>query len=646
MCGLVGLFDSRSTRPVDVALLKRMNESQTHRGPDGGGLHMAPGIGLGHRRLAIIDVAGGHQPLFNEDRSVVVVFNGEIYNFGDLVPLLEAEGHRFRTRSDTEVIVHAWEQWGPECLSRFRGMFALALWDSRAETLFLARDRLGKKPLHYACLPDGMMVFGSELKSVMTHPAVPRDLSPLAIEDYLAYGYVPDPRTIYGAVHKLPPGHRLMWRRGGTMRVERYWDLKMGSPTLFNLGNAAGELAERLATATRLRMISDVPLGAFLSGGVDSSAVVAMMAGLSTSPVKTFCMAFGDRDHDESAHAERVATRYNTDHRSRLTNPDDIGLLPRLASIYDEPFGDSSAMPTWQVCALARSRVTVALSGDGGDEVFGGYRRYALHCGMERVRRMMPWAWRHMLFGALGRIYPKMDWAPRGLRAKTSLLELGLSSAEGYGAAVSVIDRATRHTLYSPAFRQRLRGYDAAQVVSQHMNAAQTDDPLQKIQYADIKTWLPGGILVKVDRASMDNSLEVRAPLLDHTLLEWSTQLAPELKLKGWNGKRVLKQALYPLVDHDLLDRPKQGFSMPLRRWFHGPLAGRLRQLAAGPILRASGIFDPAAIDTLVRQHLSGLRDHSAALWLLLMLEAFLAMEGVNFPRDSGKVQAPEENQT
>ncbi|MBI5164563.1 MAG: amidotransferase 1, exosortase A system-associated [Magnetospirillum sp.] len=624
MCGIVGLFDSRGRRPLDGALLQRMNETQVHRGPDGGGLHLAPGIGLGHRRLAIIDPAGGHQPLFNEDGRVAVVFNGEIYNFRPLVAELEAAGHVFATRSDTEVIVHAWEQWGADCVARFAGMFAFALWDEGRETLFLARDRLGKKPLYTALLGDGVLVFGSELKAVTAHPAVSRDLDPQAVADFFAYGYVPDPRSIHAGVRKLPPAHRLVWRRGEAMRLERYWRLAAASPDLHRLDDAAEDLEHRLREATRHRLIADVPLGAFLSGGVDSSAVVATMAALAAEPVKTFSIGFAEASHDESDYARRVAARWGTDHHCRGVSPDDFALLDRLATIYDEPFGDSSAMPTFRVCALARERVTVALSGDGGDELFAGYRRYAFHAAVERGRRLLPDSWRRPLFGTLGRVYPKLDWAPRWLRAKTSFAELAADTAAGYFAVVAVTGETMRQRLFAPALHRALAGYDPCQAVRTAMAQCDSDDPLLQVQAADLATWLPGGILVKVDRASMANSLEVRAPLLDHTLLEWSTRLAPRLKLDGLAGKRVLKRAMERHVDADILYRPKRGFSMPLARWFRGPLAGRLAAMAEGPVLAGSGLFEPAAIRELVDRHRSGRSDHSAVLWLLLMFEAFL----------------------
>lgn len=632
MCGLVGIFDTQGQRAIDARLLRRMNDAQSHRGPDGEGVHLGPGIGLGHRRLAVIDVGGGHQPLYNEDGSVVVVFNGEIYNFRPLVRELEQAGHTFRSRSDTEVILHAWEQWGPDSVERLAGMFAFALWDEGRQTLLLARDRLGKKPLHTAMLPDGMLLFGSELKTLTAHPAVARDLDPLAVEDYFAYGYVPDPRSIYKAVRKLPPAHRLVWRRGGAMSVERYWRLRTGAPVIRDMDAAAAETVERLREATGQRLVADVPLGAFLSGGVDSSAVVATMAGLAGGPVKTFSIAFDDREYDESSFADAMARRYRTDHRRREVSPDDFTLLDRLASIYDEPFGDSSAMPTLRLCALAREGVTVALSGDGGDELFGGYRRYALHAAVERARRLLPAGLRRPLFGALGRAWPKMDWAPRPLRAKTSLQEMAMDSAAGYFAAVAVMDDAARYRLFAPELRRALQGHHPGEAVRAAMAEADSDDSLALAQAADLATWLPGGILVKVDRASMAHGLEVRAPLLDHTLLEWSTCLAPSLKLSAGEGKRVLKRAMEPFVDPALLYRRKRGFSMPLRRWFRGPLAGRLRGMTEGRGLGDCGLFEPATLRRLVDQHLSGSSDHSGALWLLLMFEAFLRKEGTPLP--------------
>ena len=625
MCGFVGMFDGRGRRDIDQGLLRRMNDRIAHRGPDGDGLHVGPGIGLGHRRLAIIDVGGGHQPMYNENGRVAVVFNGEIYNFQGLVRELEALGHVFKSHCDTEVIVHAWEQWGADSVTRFQGMFAFALWDEDQDTLFIARDHLGKKPLYWCLQNDGLLVFASELKSLMACPGVPRDLDPLAVEDYFAYGYIPDPRSIYRAVHKLPAAHRLQWRRGDVRpTIDAFWDLRLQLQPAQSMDAVAEELVARLTEATRMRLISDVPLGAFLSGGVDSSAVVAVMAGLSADPAKTFSIAFNDPVYDESDYARRIASRYHTDHHVRQVDPDDFDLLGRLASIYDEPFGDSSAMPTFRVCQLARETVTVALSGDGGDEVFAGYRRYPMHCRAEQVRRRLPLALRRPLFGLLGKYYPKADWAPRWMRAKTTLQELACNSAQAYFRVVSTLNDEYRGRLFTDGFRRQLQGYTAAEVLKTHMAGADTDDVLSMVQYADFKTWLPGDILVKVDRASMANSLEVRAPLLDYRMAEWGVNLHPSVKLAGMQGKVALKKAVEPLVDADLLYRPKQGFSMPLARWFRGPLAARVRAMAGSEKLAATGYFDMPHLRNIAEQHISGRADHSVGIWLLLMFEAFL----------------------
>lgn len=627
MCGFVGIFDSNERRPVDTALLRRMNDAIAHRGPDGDGEYVAPGIGLGHRRLAIIDVGGGQQPLFNEDGTVVVVFNGEIYNFADIKKELEARGHLFRTHCDTEVIVHGWEEWGADCVRRFRGMFAFALWDQTQQTLFLARDRLGKKPLHYARLANGQVIFGSELKALVQHPALSRALDPAAIEEYFAYGYVPDPRSIYRDVAKLAPAHHLVWRRGGSPKISRYWELEFGqradSPR--TEGEAQDALVDHLREAVRLRLISEVPLGAFLSGGVDSSAVVALMAGLTEGPVGTYSIGFGDRAFDESAYARQLAERYATDHHTRQVDPDSFDLVERLSAIYDEPFGDSSAMPTYRVCGLAREHVTVALSGDGGDEVFAGYRRYLWQKREQQARALLPAGLRRALFGTLGALYPKLDWAPQFLRAKTTFQELALDGVEGYFIAVSVANDAMRGRLFSDRLRSELNGHRAIDVLRGHMAAANTDCPVSQVQYADIMTYLPGDILTKVDRASMAHSLEVRVPFLDHVFVEWAATLPAAMKIRGQERKHVLKRAMEPYVPAELLYRPKQGFSIPLASWFRGPLAERLRAVGDSELLGDTGNFDRAAIRGLIADHQSGARDHSAVLWVLLMFESFLA---------------------
>jgi asparagine synthase (glutamine-hydrolysing) len=625
MCGIAGIFDTRQRREVDRNLAQRMNDALAHRGPDGDGLHFEPGLALCHRRLAIIDVATGQQPLYNEDGSVVVVYNGEIYNYQSLIPELQALGHTFHTRSDTEVIVHAWETWGEACVERFRGMFAFALWDRNRETLFLARDRLGVKPLHYALLPDGQLLFASELKSLVLHPTLDRAIDPLAVEEYFALGYVAEPRTIYGAVRKLPPAHTLTIRRGAPMPAPReFWDVRFSTHSAISLEEACAELNRRLEDSVRLRMISEVPLGAFLSGGVDSSAVVATMARVSAEPVNTCSISFDDAAYDETRFAQLVATRYATRHRVDHVASDDFGLIDELARVYDEPYADSSAIPTYRVCQLARRHVTVALSGDGGDESFGGYRRYRLHLMEERLRSALPRAVRRPVFGLLGRLYPKADWAPQVLRAKTTFEALARDSVEAYEQTMGFVREPLRRRLFSARFQASLGGYRAAEVFARHAARAGTDDPLALVQYLDLHTYLVGDINTKVDRASMAHSLEVREPLMDHPLVEWLATLPSTFKVRGTEGKFLLKKAMEPHLPHEIMYRPKMGFAVPLARWLRGPLRERLRSAVLGEALAATGMFDQGTLQHLLDAHASGRRDYSTPLWTLLMFDAFL----------------------
>ena len=625
MCGITGIFDTRETSDISRDLLHRMNETQFHRGPDEGGLHLEPGVGLGHRRLSIIDLSTGQQPLYNEDHSVVVVFNGEIYNFQELVPELEALGHVFRTHSDTEVIVHAWEAWGEACVSRFRGMFAFALWDRNRDTLFVVRDRFGVKPLYYAFLDTGEFIFGSELKSLMMHPCLAREIDPLAVEEYFAYGYIPEPRTIFKNACKLPPGFSLTLTRGRPRALpKQYWDMPFVPVQVADEAAAASELVDRLQESIRLRMIADVPLGAFLSGGVDSSAVVAMMATQSKTPVNTCSIGFDDPAFDEVEYAQQVADRYRTHHHVETVAADDFSLVDKLARVYDEPYADSSALPTYRVCELARKHVKVALSGDGGDEHFAGYRRYRWFRYEERMRNVMPLMLRRPLFGALGRFYPKADWAPKVFRAKTTFEALARDTVEGYFHGVSLLSGAQRRQLFSTAFKRELQGYDAVDVLRRHASAAPTDDPLSLVQYLDMKTYLVGDILTKVDRASMAHALEVREPLLDHELMGWVSGLPVDLKLRGTEGKYLLKKAMEPYLPNGVLYRKKMGFSVPLAAWFRGPLAATIRAVVLGERLASTRMFDRSYLANVVEAHQAGRRDYSVVLWTVLMFDAFL----------------------
>ncbi len=600
-----------------------MTDAISHRGPDGEGFFLQPGLALGHRRLAIIDPAGGQQPMFNEDRSIAIVFNGEIFNFETLRQELSDLGHVFENRCDTEAIVHAWESWGADCVTRLSGQFAFALWDSNAQTLFCARDRMGEKPFYYAHV-DGAFVFGSEIAALAAYPGMPRELRPEAVDDFFAYGYVPEPGTIFDGVMKLPPAHTLLLDRSGRKpRIERYWSPPDRTQPIAE-AEAAPLLREQLTRAVGACLVSDVPLGAFLSGGVDSSAVVAAASLQRTTKLDTFTVGF-DGAEDETPFARQVAERYaTTQHNDRAAATDMIAAARIQARAFGEPFGDSSAVPTMTVCRLARQHATVALSGDGGDEVFGGYRRYRWHSLVSGVRRHLPAGVRRHAIGTLAALYPKLDRAPRFLRAKHTLTELSLDSALGYARTITRTQQAERYALFSPALRSQIAGHDPAAPVRAVMDAAHEADPLLQAQLTDLATWLPGDILTKVDRASMAASLEVRAPFLDHEFLSWGMALPAGLKIGAGGGKHILKKALEPLLPHDILYRPKQGFTSDLAPLFRSQMA-RVRALVLGPVMLDSGLFDAAAIGRLLDAHEAGARDHAQVIWLLLAFEGFLA---------------------
>jgi len=627
MCGITGIVDMRGERPIDEPLLRAMNGVIGHRGPDGDGFHFEPGVGFGHRRLSIIDLEGGKQPLYNEDHTVVVTYNGEIFNFMEVERELLQRGHTFRTRSDTEVIVHAWEEWGVECLKRFNGMFAFAVWDRRAKTLFIARDRLGVKPLYYAELSDGRLIFGSELKALLLHPLLQRRIDPQAVEEYFAFGYVPDPKTIYRDVKKLEPGAYICMKRGDShVKPVRYWDVPLDGERALEQPAAAWEeeLRARLKEAVRKRLVSDVPLGAFLSGGIDSSAVVAMMREIGAGHILTCSIGFDEPRYDESSYARMVAEAKHTDHKAEIVATSDYSLVDRLVGIYDEPYADSSAIPTYRVCELARRHVTVALSGDGGDENLIGYRRYKLFAMEEQVRSRVPRGLRKAIFGPLGSLYPKLDWAPRVLRGKTTFQALARDAVAAYFHGVSICSNEMRAALFSHEFRRELQGYGAEEVFRQHVRGKTFNDPLKMIQYLDFKTYLPGDILTKVDRASMAHSLEVRTPFLDYELVEWVASLPSAIKLKGGEGKHILKRSLEPLLPREVLYRNKMGFAVPLDVWFRGSLRDHIAETVRGRRLAESGLFNPATLARIVADHQSGRRDHSAILWSLLMFDGFL----------------------
>lgn len=625
MCGIAGIFHTEGLKPVDPERVRLMCNAIAHRGPDGEGVWTAPGVGLGHRRLSIIDLAGSPQPMASIEGDVMIVFNGEIYNFKELRKDLEALGAHFRTGGDTEVIIQAWRHWGTDCLPRLHGMFAFALYDLRQRTMMLARDRLGVKPLHTARLPDGSVIFGSELKALLAHPSFRREIDPLAIEDYLAWGYVPDHRAMLKGVAKLPAGHYQLLRHDRPPAAPvQWWDVSFAERERGNADDLGAHLLHHMRQAVTSRMISDVPLGAFLSGGVDSSSVVALMAEASSSPVKTCSIGFDVAALDETAYADKIAEQFHTEHWKSTVSADDFSLVDKLVGMFDEPFADASALPTFRVCELARRHVTVALSGDGADEAFAGYRRQTFQHREEQVRGLLPARLRGPVFGALGRIWPKADWAPRPMRAKTTLLSLSATGEEGYARALAVTGPEQRDTLYSAEF-QRLRGdYRAEKPFVDLMRNAPGRSGLDRAQYADLKFYLPGDILTKVDRTSMAVSLEAREPLLDHRLVEFGARLPEQMRVRGATGKWLVKQTMRRYLPDDVLFRQKMGFVTPIAQWLRGPLAGEARGLASDGMLARSGWFDAARIDALAQAHIAGRADHSRLIWQLLMLRKSL----------------------
>lgn len=625
MCGIAGLYHYETAKPVDPARVRAMLAPMGHRGPDGSGVWTAPGVGLGHLRLSVIDIAGSPQPMHSDDEAVSISFNGEIYNFRELRRELEGRGYHFRTEGDTEVILAAWRQWGEGCLSRLNGMFAFAIHDARRGCLFLARDRLGVKPLHLAQLSDGALAFASELKGLTAHPLLRREARLSAVEDFFALGYVPDDTSIIAGVEKLAAGHYLLIERGKSVpQPVCWWRPDFSRRVKASEGECAEQLVHLMRTAVRDRMVADVPLGAFLSGGVDSSSVVALMAEASGKAVKTCTIGFDEAALDETAYAQQIADRFATDHRSRIVAADDFSLIDRIADHFDEPFADASALPTLRVCELARESVTVALSGDGADEAFAGYRRHVFQHQEERLRGLFPAALRRSLLGPLARVWPQMDWAPRPLRARATLASLARDGNTAYAEAVGVTAPSQRARLFNDAARTALGDHVGEARYWQAMADAPAREALDRAQYADLMIWLPGDILTKTDRMSMAVSLEAREPLLDYRLVEFAASLPASMRVAGGQGKAILKRAMEPYLPRDILYRPKMGFVTPISAWFRGDLAQIARDLATSATLARSGWFDMAEVGRIVAAHQSGRRDHGRLIWQMLMLEKAL----------------------
>ena len=615
MCGIAGAVSTTRESNITDALVHHMCQQIVYRGPDDEGLYVADGAGLGMRRLSIIDLSGGHQPVFNEDRSAWIVFNGEIYNFPDLRPELESRGHRFYTNTDTEVIIHLYEEMGADCVKKLRGMFALAIYDKTKRKLILARDRLGKKPLHYA-LHNGNLYFASEIKSILAVAPELAEVNSQGLLEYLYYGYVPDPITAFTGIHKLPPGHLLEFQ-DGKIRIRQYWDLpEYNTRAPKNEEECLEELEQRLFEATKIRLISDVPLGAFLSGGTDSSTVVALMARASSGPVKTFSIGFKKDDFNEAHYARIVAKTFGTDHHEMILEPDVVQTVEHLTSSLEEPFGDSSMLPTYYVSQMARQHVTVALSGDGGDEIFAGYDRYRIHAGRRIFEHIPGWARKFYR----NQVFPRL---PNSMQGRKFSYNISLSWQERYVDGLSFLPAFERDTpLLSHGFREILnRSDDPGNVLRRYFAQAPAKDPVDQILYVDTKTYMVADILTKVDRMSMLNSLEVRVPILDHVFVEWVTGLPPEWKLRGHQQKYILRKLAERLgVPREVLHRQKQGFALPLVHWMRHELKDMLMILLE-PRTLDRGYFAADGVRKLMDDHLLRGRTMTGRIWRLLMFE-------------------------
>ncbi len=616
MCGIAGIIEpvAASSAIERRELIQRMCDVITHRGPDDEGFYVDGCVALGMRRLSIIDLATGRQPISNEDGSVWIVFNGEIYNYRELRDDLLKRGHQFRTNSDTETIVHLYEELGDRCVEKLRGMFGFAIWDARARKLLLARDRVGKKPLHYAQVGDAL-IFGSEIKSLLQHPQLKREANLEALSDFLSFGYVPESQTAFRGVHKLLPGHTLSFQHG-QVSTRRYWDFSYGGQA--EPARTEGEYIERLLheleEAVRIRLMSEVPLGAFLSGGIDSSTVVAMMARALEQPVKTFSIGFPEASHDELEYARLTAKHFNTDHHEFIVTPDLCRLVEEIVWHHDEPFADVSSIPTYVVSKMAREHVTVVLSGDGGDEVFAGYERYATYQ-RRAIFEHLPAAARRNLLLPLSQTLPSIT------PGKNFLRNIALDPAARYVDSLSFFDERAKQRLLNDKAARTLRNHNSANEFRRLFNLPASPERVDHLLYLDSKTYLPGDILTKVDRMSMAHSIETRAPLLDHKLIEYVQTIPGSLKLRGLETKYILKRAVAGLVPDEIIHRQKKGFSVPLRQWFKRELKDLLLDTLNDQRTRERGLLNPRAVASLIAEHQLGRRDHAHQLWGLLTLE-------------------------
>ncbi len=631
MCGICGKISFNNHEPIGEKLIHSMADVLRHRGPDDSGIYISRlsdihndksqvQVGLGHRRLSIIDLSqAGHQPMSNEDKSIWIVYNGEIYNFQDLRKNLEEKGHIFTSQSDTEVIIHLYEDMGIDCVKELRGMFAFAIWDGNKQRLFLARDRIGKKPLNYI-VKNGNLIFASEIKSILQDPLINKEVDAEALDLYLTYGYVPAPQTIFSGIKKLPPAHILIWERG-EVRIDRYWQLSYKNKLKATEEEYGQKLLEVLIEATKIRLISDVPLGVFLSGGIDSSAVVALMSRLSNQPIKTFSIGFQEESFNELKYARIVAKLFNTEHREYIVKADCLEVLPKLIWHFNEPFADSSAIPAYYLSKMTRQDVTVALNGDGGDESFAGYERYAANK-IADIYRFIPKIIRK------GIIAPFMENLPESTRKKDLVKNLKkftradeFSKEKRYACWMSIFQENLKENLYSEEFKNRLMNFDSYGYLYNAYSESEAVNFVDRTLFADTITYLPGDLLVKMDITSMANSLEARSPFLDHKLMEFAARIPASLKLKGITTKYILKKAFFKILPKEILQRQKQGFGVPVGNWFRNNLKDYAYEILLSRNCIKRGYFKEETVKRILNEHVLGRVDHGERIWSLINLE-------------------------
>lgn len=620
MCGICGRLNFDPHDPVDPGFIAHMNAMMVHRGPDDSGIHVDANVGLGNQRLAIIDLTpAGHMPMSNEDGSIWITFNGELYNYPELTSQIRARGHIVRSHSDTEAILHLYEDYGTACLQYLRGMFAFAIWDYPHQRLFIARDRVGKKPLAYAIV-NHSIIFASEIRCLLLDSRIPREPDLEAIHHFLTYQYVPAPLTAFKGIRKLPPAHSLVCEHG-EIRIERYWDLNYSPRHNVSEAEWSARIRETLRESTKIRLMSDVPLGAFLSGGIDSSAVVATMSALSSERVKTFSIGFQDGGgFDETRYARVVAQRFNTEHQEFIVKPSAAEVLPVLVWHYGEPYADASAIPTYYLSKMTRQSVTVALNGDGGDESFAGYDRYIAHRALDKLA-VFPASLRDWMSRAAQHLPESTDHKDWARRAKRFAAAAALTPDRRYGRLVSSFDDQGKFQLYSPALRDQLGQCDSFRILHDYYARALAQDPLARILYVDVMTYLPDDLLVKVDIASMAVSLEARSPFLDHKLMELAATIPSNLKVKGIISKYILKKTMEGVLPPEIIHRKKQGFGVPIGTWFRTELSDLVNGILLAPRSIERGYFDPGSLARLVDEHIAGRVDHGARIWALLNLE-------------------------